>query len=447
MNKKILFSPVGGTDPIKYCRDGSMIHICRHYKPDVVYLYMSHEMLEYHKKDNRYIDAIERLGNCLNHVFETHLIERNELVDVQQYDVFYRDFRKEIIKIEEDMEDGDELFLNMSSGTPAMKSALFVMATFAEYRFIPIQVSTPKKGMNSEHEDRENYDNELNWECNEDNLEVSENRCTEVKSLNLMRMMKAEIIKKHIMAYDYAAALAVADEMKESIPEDVYEKLQIMEARVKSDHKKISRLINGKKYDIYPVKDGDKQKLFEYMLVLQIKIKRKEFADFIRGITPLVVDILESTLKNKCNIRLDDCCIKDKDGIKRWSENKLKNLGLKEVLENAYKDRGGFKYGPVYSGHIVNIIKSRCMDVKLVENIETIIFVEEKVRNVAAHEIVSVTDEWIRERTKRKNETGKSADEIFAILKYLLKESGVNIRKDDWQSYDRINECIAFQLR
>ena len=47
MNKIILFSPVGGTDPISLtnCCDGSMLHICRHYKPDKVMLYMSKEMI------------------------------------------------------------------------------------------------------------------------------------------------------------------------------------------------------------------------------------------------------------------------------------------------------------------------------------------------------------------------------------------------------------------
>ncbi len=91
------------------------------------------------------------------------------MVDVQQYDVFYQDFSDEIIKIENTMETEDELLLNMASGTPAMKSALLVMATFAEYRFKPIQVSTPQKKMNAEYEDRKEYDNELNWELNEDN--------------------------------------------------------------------------------------------------------------------------------------------------------------------------------------------------------------------------------------------------------------------------------------
>lgn len=47
MNRKILFTPVGGTDPISStnCYDGAILHICRHYKPDKVIMYMSKEML------------------------------------------------------------------------------------------------------------------------------------------------------------------------------------------------------------------------------------------------------------------------------------------------------------------------------------------------------------------------------------------------------------------
>lgn len=46
MNRTILFTPVGGTDPISSTNghDGSMLHICRQYKPDEVVLYMSKEM-------------------------------------------------------------------------------------------------------------------------------------------------------------------------------------------------------------------------------------------------------------------------------------------------------------------------------------------------------------------------------------------------------------------
>lgn len=448
MGRKILFSPIGGTDPIKYLRDGSMLHICRYYKPDIVYLYLSHEMMEYHRKDNRYMDAIKRLGAQLNHVFDVRLIERDELVNVQQYDVFYQDFRNEIIKIEKEMEEGDELLLNMASGTPAMKSALLVISTFAEYRFKPIQVSTPKKSMNAEHEDRQEYDNELNWELNEDNQEDAGNRCTEVKSLNLMKMIKMEIIKKHIMAYDYAAALTVVSEIREDISEDAYDLIRIMDARVKLDHKTVSRLMAGKEYDIYPVRESNKQKVFEYALVLQMKIKKQEYADFIRGITPLTVDLLEDILQKKCRIRLKDCCIKTKDNVWKWDRNKLKCTGLADILENAYKNvGGGFKYGPVYSTHIAKIIEQKCSDAGLVQQINELVHIEGAVRNIAAHEIVSVTDEWIRDRTRSEDRAGKRAYEIFEELKYLMEEAGIVVKKEGWQSYDRINQRIARELR
>ncbi len=60
---KILFSPVGGTDPISEnnLHDGSLLHICRCYKPDKVYLYMSKEILKHHEEDDRYLYCLRKL--------------------------------------------------------------------------------------------------------------------------------------------------------------------------------------------------------------------------------------------------------------------------------------------------------------------------------------------------------------------------------------------------
>lgn len=441
MNRKILFSPIGGTDPIKYLRDGSMLHICRHYLPDVVYLYLSHEMMQIHREDNRYVRTIEHLSKLLNHSFELHIIERNDLVDVQQYDVFYQDFREEIRKIERTMDDNDELLINMASGTPAMKSALLVMSTLAEYRFKPIQVSTPQKTMNSEYEERKNYDPDENWECNLDNEEGAENRCTEVKCLNLMNLFKLEMIKKHIHAYDYKAALSIAEEIKRDIPEDVYRLLQIADARVKLNRRKISKLMQGKTYDIYPIKEGNKQKVFEYVLVLKIKLDREEYADFIRGITPMVVDLLEAILKKECSIALLDYCTVDQNGVTKWDIRKLKETKLLEILNEEYKEAGGFRFGPVYSGHMVKLIYRKCSDNMLKNKLDEIIYIESRARNTAAHEIVSVTDEWFKEKT------GKTAHEIFAIIQFLVKRAGICVKNEDWESYDRMNELIDLYCR
>lgn len=169
MGKKILFSPIGGTDPIKYDRDGSMLHICRHYMPDEVIMYMSKEIVENHKKDNRYVKSLELLGELMNHKFEIKVIEKPEFIDVQKYDIYYDIFKNEIKNISDDMEEDDELIVNMASGTPAMKSALLILATLSEYKFLPIQVCTPLGKMNSKHDDRDEYDAELYFEYDDDN--------------------------------------------------------------------------------------------------------------------------------------------------------------------------------------------------------------------------------------------------------------------------------------
>ena len=57
----ILFSPVGKTDPITNYHDGSLLHISRHYQPEIIYLYMSKEMSEFHHLDNRYCKCLEWL--------------------------------------------------------------------------------------------------------------------------------------------------------------------------------------------------------------------------------------------------------------------------------------------------------------------------------------------------------------------------------------------------
>ena len=49
----------------------------------------------------------------------------------------------------------DVLYLNISSGTPAMKSGLLVLKTLGEFQCIAIQVATPARRMN-EHTHKEN---------------------------------------------------------------------------------------------------------------------------------------------------------------------------------------------------------------------------------------------------------------------------------------------------
>ena len=69
MGKVILFTPVGGTDPISATNyyEGAILHICRHYMPDKVVLYMSKEMLDYQDEDDRYRYCLDKLSELQKH--------------------------------------------------------------------------------------------------------------------------------------------------------------------------------------------------------------------------------------------------------------------------------------------------------------------------------------------------------------------------------------------
>lgn len=438
MGKKYLFSPIGNTDPIKYLYDGSMLHICRYYEPDVVYLYLSKEMAENHKKDNRYVETLNLLGDFLNHKFEVHIIENPDMVEVQQYDVFYDEFRKIISEIEEQKEKEDQLLVNMASGTPSMKSALLIMATLAEYRFLPIQVSTPQKKSNLEHEERDEYDVKANWELNEDNEESAENRCQEVKCLNLMRLLKIDMIKKHLLSYDYHAALAVGKEIKDELNPVAWKWLQSADARAVLDWERMNRVLPENNGIISAVRQENKKKiLFEYLLALDLKVKRGEYADFIRGITPLGVDLLEMVLEQYCQIDIRQYYMKNAKNGRKWSRGRMEGTEVQEIMNARYSS---FNYKDVYSRHLQLVIEKKCKDDLLKQRTEELVQIEYNVRNIAAHNIVSATPEWVKEQA------GRSVEDILWLLKYICEQVKINTRKENWDSYDYMNKRIIEEL-
>lgn len=442
MNRKILFTPVGGTDPISStnCYDGAILHICRHYKPDKVIMYMSKEMLENQEKDDRYRYCLDKLCDLQKRIMSYEIIEKNELTKVHEFDFYYEDFQKCIRDIYQTMDESDELFLNVSSGTPAMKSGLLVLQTMEEYPAKLIQVSTPEKRINEHH--HKDYDVVTLWELDEDNQPDAHNRCSEITCPSLQKLKKEEVIKKHIMSYDYRAALTVVNTMKAEDTQNYKNYLELAEKRLLLDISEVDKIAKKINFDCIPVKSSSERMLFEYALCMMIKLKKGEYVDFIRAITPILVDLFELVLKVQCKIDVNDYCnnIKKKDGSnqRRWSGDKLMNTEVESVLNTAFS--GSFKLGDVYSVHIKALIEHFSTDIQLNELISNLRLVEEKIRNTAAHDIISVTEKTIDDRT------GFSADKIMKMIQKLFSYTGIKVKKEYWDSYNLMNQKILEKI-
>ncbi len=439
MSKTILFSPVGGTDPISSTNlsDGSLLHIFRCYKPDHVYLYMSKEILALHESDNRYLYCLDQLAALQNRTYMYEIIARPEMENVQEFDYFYRDFKIIIQKIMGKMEKDDVLLLNISSGTPAMKSGLLVLKTLGEFPCKAIQVVTPERKMN-EHIHR-GYDVETLWELNEDNTEHFANRCSEVKCPTLSMLQQENIIKKLVREYDYQAALEVAETLPGEAAKGYLDLLKMASRRLLLDFSGVDQIARksiraGK---LLLIKDTGTRKYFEYALALQVKLKRCEYADFIRGISPLLVDLFEMILEKHEGISLKDYCIQKKKKSWVWDKEKMHDTEVYRILARKYPS---FRYGDVYSSQLCILIQNLGKDQKLKELVGNLRSVESNLRNLAAHQIISVTDQTIKTRT------GYTGNQIMEMLKAAFVLAGIGVKKEDWNSYDVMNEGIICQI-
>lgn len=444
MGRKFLFSPLGGTDPISNTNmyDGAMLHIVRHYRIDKVYLYMSREIIQYQEADERYTYCLKKLGELQNREIQYELIRRPELIEVQDFEIFYREFKEEIDKIRKEMGEDDELILNLSSGTPAMKSWLLVIRTMNELSCKAVQVVTPDRAMN-EHRHKDYQVKEL-WELDPDNKEGAENRCREVPCPSLSRVRQEVNIRKLIREYDYHAARELAAELQDH--EKSYMKLiQVAEKRELLDIDAVEKeLETNHLKDLYrlPITEGEKRDIFEYALVMQIRFRRGEYADFIRSISPILYRLFKRIMEKKLGI----CLEKYVEASKKktvWDLGKLsKDTVGKEILkilgwENKPGDR--FRCRNVCSGNLQRIIQAKSDDVELKKLVGGLRKVEKNVRNLAAHQIVSVNEETIWKWTGGHN-AGQIMNNIEKAFGYAEIIDIAN--KEVWNSYDQMNEVI-----
>lgn len=186
------------------------------------------------------------------------------------------------------------------------------------------------------------------------------------------------------------------------------------------------------------MKSGDVKKIFEYALILDVKRKREEYADFIRALTPLFMDLFEIILKKKGKINLDDYCIKRKNGSRKWDKKKIEGTEIKNIL---LRRRSDFNFNiEVSSLAVTYLIEGICDNKQLVKVVTNLRSVEENIRNLAAHQIVSVTEDKIKQLT------GFSSERIMEMIKSAFEYAGMNIKPEDWNSYEEMNKLIVERM-
>ena len=205
---RVLISAVGDTDPFRNFHDGALIHIARKYCPEKVILIFSEHTAK--KQGN-----IEKALFSIAPDYEPELIIHDSIISDNEVHIFDVMFQRFSDILQEYYTTEDEFILNLSSATPQIKSALFVINRLSGINVKAVQVSSPEHASNENigHDNDENIDELI--EVNEDNNVNFIDRTIEDNAEKFNQALLKKTARDFIEKFDYKAALDILDQLSD----------------------------------------------------------------------------------------------------------------------------------------------------------------------------------------------------------------------------------------
>ena len=384
---KVLISAVGNTDPIRNFHDGGLVHIARKYRPDKIIIVFSEELIR--KKDD-----IEKVIRSIDSEYLPEIVYHEPIILNNEVHIFDTMFDQFDAIIREYYTKDDEFILNLSSGTPQIKSALFVLNRLSEINVKAVQVPSPENKSNAGvgHDDSEDID--VLIDTNMDNKQDYVDRTIEDTSDKFKQGLMKKTLRDFIKKYDYKASLEIANQLPD-FPglKDCRKKLQDIVDSL--DRQDVPQLLQKKKWS------EEQKKVLNAYLTIDLQKERGNFSEGLIRIKNLTEFILEDYIENRYPGFLDNY----------MNESEKNYLGIhdyKKILQT----------------------KNRTLS----DNIEPILKTN-KTRNKVAHRLDSIKAEDLKE-----------LGPVLKTLKGLVKEQ-YQLTEKDFHFYKEFNKELLELLK
>lgn len=291
---RVLISAVGDTDPFRNFHDGALIHIARKYRPEKVVLIFSEHTAK--KQGN-----IEKALFSIAPNYEPELIIHDSIISDNEVHIFDEMFQRFSDILQEYYTKEDEFILNLSSATPQIKSALFVINRLNGINVKAVQVSSPEHASNENigHDNDENIDELI--EVNEDNKVNFIDRTIEDNAEKFSQALLKKTARDFIEKFDYKAALDILDQLSDfpnlkSVREEIRD---VVNCLSKQDvpkglrHKKLKE---------------EEQKILSAYLTIELQRERGNVSESFIRIKNLTEFILEDYIEKRNPGLIDDYC-------------------------------------------------------------------------------------------------------------------------------------------
>lgn len=241
--------------------------------------------------------------------YEPELIIHDLIISDNEVHIFDVMFQRFSDILQEYYTKEDEFILNLSSATPQIKSALFVINRLNGINVKAVKVSSPEHASNKNigHDNDENIDELI--EVNKDNKVNFIDRTIEDNAEKFSQALLKKTARDFIEKFDYKAALDILDQLSDfpnlkSLREEIRDVVNCLSkkkiAYIREKLYDFSRVFKNQSIlsDIlsFPL-DDSQEKALNYYLMIDVLKEREHIADVLIKAKSLAEFVIEETIK------------------------------------------------------------------------------------------------------------------------------------------------------
>ena len=324
---KVLLSFVGEQDPYsdKTGEEGSIVTLCRHLKPEVIYLFPTAKGFGVKSEtQTRALDTENWVKTEIDSETQIYMVPL-QLTDPTDYSAILPLTRRAVEKILEDMRQVDyEIHLNCSSGTPQLKSIWLILANVGIFRNCQLwQVSNPL--FNSEKRvkrlevtflEEENLLARIKRYAEEYLFQRMAEECFRLKDISVYsyRKDKADLLYRIFLAYQSWDLICY---------DDAYKRLNSVynEIRLSKDLSDLASILGAQVQLLMKLKNNlaeeNEYNLIDLYMNARRRLARSDYTDTLSRFWRIYEGILFMHLRNTYSIEAKDLAISiSKDRVK-----------------------------------------------------------------------------------------------------------------------------------
>lgn len=227
------------------------------------------------------------------------------------------------------------------------------------------------------------------------------------------------------------------------------QRIQIAKAILNADLEQVKQFTQESDYTYLTKGTVLERKAYYQLQTMTLQLAREEYGDYLRALTPLLVDLLRIVIERDFMPHLSEYII---PVIKNTEEDKALYRGLQwsrdkiEATDNLIQSTWKKYYGDYFnydhyvsSSHLIKLIETHATQPRLVELTTQLRQIEKYLRNIVAHEIIVVDRQFFKERMDTTPEA------VHQLLLKVYQEAQLNDQLQR-QSIMILRKDIQFEL-